>query len=518
MMRVRHRTSRVICIVLLFVATVARGQNSIDVQQLNKQKARWPEMADEKQRISLGGRFSGRAGNLFRMQKCELSFRAQRGLNLPRIRSGNNVEVIGFLRQHEGQIEFLVERIAQGKADADVLQSRKNRLSPSDFKAWYELAEWARRRAEFYEDSVLLDGSQELLQQGFKIERQSIARGEHKKLRALAERAKELQLDEALRNDLIHQSLRWQWAQLAAKKPLPVKERTAFLKQLGDDLKNARQPIRLQKPKLQREYKIRPEQTYADAKLSDRILLHRYFYREVLLPMIVAELKSDGSNGEAVSLRLRREIPEESELADDYEARELQFRVKNSNSLTRSEMLDLVDQLERTNQRKLAKETKTKWVRASASRLATRGPAGLVQAANEYDALLGDRTKAIQLLKQAWQESPEKAEIEQRLERFGVYRRENAWMSKAQVDALPENQIDQAMRDARVIPGMNMDQVRKSLGQPDRVSRMITLGQTQIAWSFLDASSNRVVVLFRRKGSDGPLKTKVISVSTLPAK
>ena len=188
-------------------------------------------------------------------------------------------------------------------------------------------------------------------------------------------------------------------------------------------------------------------------------------------------------------------------------------------SMTRSEMLDLVDQLERTNQRKLADDTKRRWVISSEKRLVTRGPAGLVQAANEYDALLGDKNKAIRLLKQAWQESSEKAEIEERLKRYDLYRGKDAWLSKEQVDALPENQMDQALREGRVIKGMTVDQVRKTLGEPDRVSRFASQRRVQIVWSFIDASSSRVSVVFERRVSDAKTKDpKVISVTTLPSK
>ena len=493
------------------------AQDIEDVQQLIEAKDRWFELAKAKQRINLDGRFSGRAGNLIRLQKCELAFLARDGVVVPRMKTGTNMEVVGYLEQQDSQMVFVVLRLSESSPDVDLVKSKRNRLPENKHTEWYALSAWAARKAAFYDDAELLTLSRELIEQGFRIERTNIGR-DATRLRALADRAKELQLDEALRNELIHQSLRWEWQKLSANKPLTDKQRTAFLGKVAKELKGAKQPIRLDNKRLRSDYRFKPERTYADAKLSDRILLHRYFYREVLLPMVVATLRPDGSNGDEVASRLRKEIPEESELADDYESQELSFRVRNSNSLTRSEMLDLVDQLERTNQRKLATETKEKWVRASAARLAKRGPAGLVQAANEYDALLGDRKTAVELLKKAWNESSEKAEIEQRLEVYGVYRREKRWMSKEQVEALPQNQIDQALRDARVIPGMNMEQVRKTLGQPDRISRMVTRSQTQIAWSFLDASSNRVVVLFRRRRLSGQQETKVISVSTQPAK
>lgn len=506
-------------LLFLFCLASAIAQDPIDLQQLNEMKSKWQAMANAKQRISLQGRFAARAGNLVRLQKSKMVFRVREGVVIPRIKNGNNIELIGYLQPGDGELEFVVLRLAEGSTDVDQLERRRNRLPKDKHQPWYELAAWANRRAAFYADSDLLRDSRALIDAGFEIERRSIKRGDFKSLRSLADRAEGMQIDRALQAELIHQALWWEWQSLSKKKPLKNADRQKFLDKLKKELKGVVTPVRIKNTKLKRSYQQQPERTYAEAGLSNRLLLHRFFYRRVLLPMIVATALEDGSNGAEVAKAIRKEIPEEFDLAADYDIAAVQFRVKISDTLTRSEMLELVDQLERTNQRKLAKSTKLKWVRESAKRLARRGPAGLVQAANEYDALLGDKKKAIALLKQAWDQSSEKAEIEERLERYDLYRRDDAWMSKAQVDSLPRNQMQQAMREGRVIKGMTKAQVRKSLGQPDRISRFVTRGETQIAWSFLDTSSNRIVVLFNRRAtSRGQTQTLVTSVSTMPRK
>ena len=511
---------------LLFLAMLSNGlpasihaADVIHVQQLNAIKDQWKIMAGDERRVSLEGRFAGRAGRLLRLLNSDLVFRVEEGVRLPKLKSGRNVEVIGYLRNRDNKIDFVVQRIADAGTDLDRLTRDRKALPLNDAKAWYGLAAWAEKRAAFYDDVELLNESQSMVVAAFQIERRAIKKGDGKSLRALADRVEKLGLETSLRAQMVHESLLWQWQALTLDRKISMKERQEFLKVLEKELPRCKQPIRLANPNLVREYKKNAKKTYDSATLSNQLLLHRYFYREVLKPLLLANAKADGSNGRLIAKELRSRIPEEAELAAEYDAAELQFRIRSVESMTRSEMLDLVDQLERTNQRKLADDTKRRWVISSEKRLVTRGPAGLVQAANEYDALLGDKNKAIRLLKQAWQESSEKAEIEERLKRYDLYRGKDAWLSKEQVDALPENQMDQALREGRVIKGMTVDQVRKTLGEPDRVSRFASQRRVQIVWSFIDASSSRVSVVFERRVSDAKTKDpKVISVTTLPSK
>lgn len=509
----------------LIVATMVAGgfsgavaADAIHIQELNAMKDRWPAMAKDERRISLEGRFGGRAGRLLRLQNSELVFRVEEGVRLPKMRSGRNVEIIGHLREHDNQIDFVVQRIAGGDSDLEKLARKQKELPKKDAKAWYALAQWAEDRAAFYDDSEMLKQSRAIVREAFEIERTNIAKGDASALRILADRVTKLGLNTSLRNEMIHESLRWRWQKLTENRKVTLDERVKFLAVLEKELKNCTQPVRLADQDLRRDYALSPERTYREATLSNQLLMHRFFYHDVLLPVILAEVKPDGSNGHIIARELRSRIPEEAELAAGHEAAELQYRVGIAESLTRSDMIDLVSQLEAASKPKLAMETKRRWVIASEKRLTKRGPAGLVQAANEYDTLLGDRQRAIRLLKRAWEESPEKEEIEQRLQRYDLYRRNDQWMSKVQVDALPQNQMEKALREGRVIRGMNLDQVRRTLGEPDRVSRFGTRSKVQIVWSFVDASSNRISVLFERRVTDAVNVARVISVGTLPAR
>ena len=183
--------------------------------------------------------------------------------------------------------------------------------------------------------------------------------------------------------------------------------------------------------------------------------------------------------------------------------------------MTRSDMLGVADQLERAGQAKRALSAKRKWVKASEARLSKRGPAGLAQSANEYETLLNDRFNAVRLLKQAWTLSPEKKEIAEKLALYDVYRQDELWVSKSQLHEAPKDAMEDALREGRVIEGMTPDQVGKSLGKPDRISRFASASKTQILWVF---EATRLSVLFERSSKRKDAEAKVKSVFEVPTR
>lgn len=485
--------------------------DSIDIQSLNEQKKRWPQWAQERKTIVLEGRFASRAGSLLRMQRTDVVFRMAKGVQVPRVRANKNIEVVGYLVGSDDEFSFVVTRIGLGSSDVDTLESKRRRLPNDNPQAWYDLAKWGQRRAAFYEDAKLLREAQETRAAGFRIEVRAVKDGDADGLRKLADRTIAMGGSEATRAEMIHRSLRWRWRALSKDKKV---DRDAFLKLLAKDLKGAKDPVRLGDVALQRAYAKQPLSTYSAAKFSDRLHMDRYFYREIRLPMLLATARADGRNGSQIAALLRKEIPEESELAESFEQKELDWRYGNVEKVSRAEMLDLVDLLERNKQRARALEAKRRWVDASATLLRSRGPAGLVQAASEYDTLLGDRAKAVRLLKQAWEKSSEKSEIEQRLQKYGLYRQSNRWLTREELDDLPENVMERAQKEGRVVKGMTLEQVRKTLGKPNRESRFSSGGKIQIVWIFGE-SSTPLSVLFERRHLKST-EAKVQAVITLP--
>ncbi len=513
--RIHRRLIRYAAAALAVLAyvTPANAQTPINVAQLQAMKDRWPAMAEQRTSILLEGRFGARTGQLLTLQRCDLVLRLADRLRMPRIKARDNVEIVGYLKQTSKRMELIVQRISPGTSDMERLAVTKRRLPKDKPELWYAQADRIAKRAEFYADAELLKEAESIRLTAFDIEQKSIRTGDVKGLRKLAAKVPAMGLGDELRAEMLHRALRWEWStERKKKKP----DTAGFLKKLEEELAGCKEPARGRNANLKARYAKEPIKTYAESRLDLRLRCHRYFYRELLLPTVLAKLKKDNSNGHLVAAELRKLIPEEYERATELEAKQLDWRFAGIETATRSDMLDIVDLLERAGEPAKALDGKTRWVKASERRLRKRGPAGLVQSANEYDSLLRDRASAVRLLKQAWRLSPEKKEIEQKLHSYDVFRQDDRWVAKANLREEPEDPMQEALSQGRIIPGMTADQVSKSIGKPDRVVRFASARSVQIIWVY---ESTRLNVLMERRRSGGTsTDAKVKSVYEVPAR
>ena len=494
-------------------ATPAIAQVPIEVPQLLDMKAKWPAMATKREKIMLDGRFGSRTGKLLTLQRCELVFRLADGLQMPRLKSRDNVELVGYLDQTDKRIEFVVQRISRGLSDLERLAATERRLAKDQPLPWYVAADRIAKRAEFYADAELLKKAESMRLAAFGMEQKALKSGDSQTLRKLADKVATIGLGDEVRAEMLHRALRWEW-DAERKKPKP--DTTAFLATLEKELPGCKDPVRGRNANLTGRYATDPIGTYKRSRLELRLRCHRLFYRELLLPTVVGKLRKDNSNANAVAAELAELIPEEDERARELAAKYLAWRSSGIETTTRSGMLDIVDQLERAGETRKAADGKRRWVRASEQRLAKRGPAGLVQSASEYDSLLGDKANAIRLLKQAWRLSPEKEEIEQKLEGYDLFRQDDRWVSKAELRDEPEDELQTALSEGRVIEGMTASQVGQSIGEPDRIVRFASARSVQIVWVYESPRLN--IILERRKTGGGLTAAKVKAVYQVPVR
>ncbi len=86
-------------------------------------------------------------------------------------------------------------------------------------------------------------------------------------------------------------------------------------------------------------------------------------------------------------------------------------------------------------------------------------------------------------------------------------------MTKEEADARPVEPIVQAMREGRVIVNMSPEQVRKTLGAPDRVARAASTSQIHEAWIY--GSRSGLVVHFLRYAAREKEQSRVVGVAKL---
>jgi hypothetical protein len=248
---------------------------------------------------------------------------------------------------------------------------------------------------------------------------------------------------------------------------------------------------------------------YDDGNVQDREILHRLLYRTVRGEQLRAMLKPDGSNGLELAGLVRDELPEEVVMAANFEQREVDYRLGRISELSRREMqqlLELLDGLKRSNGRDAII---AEWLTAQEKRFGTSELAGVLRVADEYMFVFeqwknsAHQQKGIDLLKSAWAiaavESPGDAvQIAERLKVLGWEHLNGKWLTTQQMETLPKDDIQIAIRDGRVVKGMTAQQVAQTLGQPERISRFGSAKVMREMWTYDGTGSAGLVVRLRK--------------------
>ena len=125
-----------------------------------------------------------------------------------------------------------------------------------------------------------------------------------------------------------------------------------------------------------------------------------------------------------------------------------------------------------------------------------------------------DRQTAAKLLKEAYELSPESEEIKQQLRLWGYVFKQGSWFTAVEAAKLPEDPIDQAIRDGRVVVGMTSSQVKRALGgKPTLMTRAATAGVICELWVYGRRGTARLIVQFQRRVRRAEPEARVIAVT-----
>jgi hypothetical protein len=248
---------------------------------------------------------------------------------------------------------------------------------------------------------------------------------------------------------------------------------------------------------------------YDEGNLRDREMLHRLFYRTVRSQQLQAMLKPDGSNGLELAGLVRDELPEETALAATFEQREVDYRLGRVSELSRREMQQLLELLNGLKRSDGQAAIIAKWLAAQEKRFGTLELAGVLRVSDEYLFVFeqwknpAHQQKGIDLLKSAWAiaavESPGDAvQIADRLKVLGWEHLNGKWLTTQQMETLPKDDIQIAIRDGRVVKGMTAQQVVQTLGQPERISRFGSARVMREMWTYDGTGSAGLVVRLRK--------------------
>ncbi len=501
---------------LILTSAVACGQ-STTLPELIAEKEQWPTYAADGKKFQFEGRFEGRSGTTIKVLKFDVSCNLPANGTFPdNIKSGQRIEIIGRFLSEKGKLSFVVSRILIKDTDLGKIRERAKDIPPDQPVKLLSLADEYQSDADFYDDTALRAEIAALRTKGV-LQLRKLARGDVLKLRELLKQSQTLEI----RSDVL-QLLNFEIIYAASKAPVSdVEALVAETKLACEGWDQLVPPV---PERLRLAFPNQAVESFLEAQENDRKALNRLLYQSLRLRQIQTMIKPDGSNGLEVSKLIRSEFGDDDLLAAQYEEREVTYRLTQISTLSRSELTGLTELLTRLKRGQQIPGAVRDWLLAQQQKFGISNLAGLLRTADEYlfAADLAQspeyRRQGIEFLKQAWmsasESSPTDAEqIADRLKGMGWERLNGKWMTNDQMKSLPRNDVQLAIREGRVVPGMNAEQVVQTLGQPTKISRIASRKSVSELWSYESENAAGMVVRFRRKSDDKAAASIVEDVS-----
>tara|TARA_R110002072_G_C7977192_1_gene535663 strand:+ start:18588 stop:20111 length:1524 start_codon:yes stop_codon:yes gene_type:complete len=474
----------------------ATGQS---VEEFLKTRPRWSKLVGTTFRIE--GRVATGAGTVLKLHKLPLLFVSDE--ELPDL-SGPNlaVEVVGRLRKHEtGILEFELLSLKKTESDIQRVNRLRVELPRDDPKPWYELGDWAMERVRFYQsgrenDRQLAEEAKSIYRMALRKERTVMTNPNYKSLRNLAFKSEKYGLGDEFKLPLLYEAHYQTWHDTSARASSGEFESIAL--RIAKELPDADKPVDEFDADFVSKWREGPILFYQEAAESLRPQLHRLLYQQVMLESIEKAAEIDGRDGEEIAARIAEQIPEFTRLAESYRQKALDWKTSHVKELSREDAVNLRKQLIEAGDEARADKVIREWFTPVESKLRGQGAVGLIELAFEYEDLFDDGETAVQLLLESDRVKPGSGYVAERLEAYGYTRVEGRWRRKSDITTGEKSPIEIAIQNGRVIRGMTSAHVRKSLGKPDSISRVLTSREVLEYWVYRTPSGSGLSIRLSR--------------------
>lgn len=461
------------------------AENVWSVESLNSRKTDWDQLIGAT--ISVEGRLSLAGAGQLRLAKCEIPIHASEQ-QVKSILGRKAVEVTGRLKKENGKLFLDADRVQVVPTDVEHFESRYARLRNPKAADLFELGDWASQRGRFYDDTELAAKAQSAYEKAINLEWRALDPEDATARFELADKIAQFKLQASRRMELIHEGDRILWRQLLkTKKPTPDNW-SQLMTRLEQDLPGSTEPLQTFPPDLKDRYEREPLAAYRESSESDRKKLHRIFYIDAALKMILQEADQSGRNGDQIAARLEKQVPEAQSLADHYAALKMNWRLENAKTATRPEIEQLAADFRSRQQPELASQALTNWLQAQESRYRQDGSLGLLQLADEYLLLLRDERKAVMILSEAYKLDSTFNEVTDKLKSMGYTNVGGTWV-KANPIVAPV-----FAASGIVTVGMTVTEVRKSIS-PVPICRAVTRQGVSEVWTYGESGSRLIIRL-----------------------
>lgn len=495
-------------LLILSSASPAAAESPWSTEEFLARRKEWAKFLDTS--IKVEGRVLGFNRQQLRLQRCDVVFHLGEN-HSGRVTSSRRVEMRGRLRKVDDKIGFYVDDLQGIPSDHDEFQSRDSRINPAKADDYYELADWATGRAEFYEDRELKKQALALYRKGVEAEAHGLPADDVAGRYALATKARDYGIAE-LGDRLTFEGGLLESRAALGRVPLDPQGLSAVAVDLARRLPGAKVPLATVPADLAERFAKDPLEAWRRSTPAEQPMLQRLLWVRVQAARITVDAEEDGRNGRDISEQLKRMVPEEAALATKFEDKYLTYRVERASGLTRPELVGLAEEL--TGRKKLeeARQAIQTWLKAREPRWREEGARGLVTLADERVALLKDEPGAVALLIEAVARNPEATEAATRLQSLGYAYLAGRWQ---RASTLPDRRMAPAAPDTpgpdSLQIGLSGEQLRQLLGEPASRSRIATGQGVTESWAYGLRGTSRLVIVLQRKFDSRELKVSGFS-------
>ncbi len=459
----------------------------------------------------LEGRFSIISGTTMTFPHCPVQFILTEEMVRNRGTTGV-VEITGRLVKEDGKVVFKVASIASRPKDTERLRNMRLGIDATKTEEWFRIADWGHQRAKFYDDAALEREAAELDHQGVLTEFRRLTLDNEPELKALLQVAQERKIELDLRQQIQHKLFQARAVALR-KTDADGQSWLGLQKDALQSLSGAETQLKNWPEDLAGRYRQHPVETYAASSQSDRRILHRIFVATIISDRITRDLKPDGSNGFQIADRLTEEVPDRRDLAESIIKDAIAYQETRLAKLNLSELDELCRRLEQVDRKAEVTQVKQKFLQARTPGYRQDGARGLSDLAELWMMLLNDTKTAAELYQEAWAMNNDYLPAREWLTAHGMQLVNGRWMTQAEVAAMPVPELEKAIREGRVEPGMTRQQVLSALGGAPSTQTRIATAQGVLEW--WEYHNVGIVVRFGR--SSRGLGSVVDKIDSLPA-
>ena len=502
------RLPRLVLALVVALSGAASADAAISIEEFVKDRKKWPSQVGLRQAIE--GRYAVTGRTLLRFHNCPLDFRSSEPLPKLVRRSPRdvNVLVIGRIRRDGRTLYFRIERITKQEDDLKQFDRRRPTGPKSRPADWFELADWSSGRGRFYKDVELQEKSTEANRTGIALARRRAA-GDAKLLREVARIVVTRAIGNRLQRAIEHEALRVELKSVGDKPAAlsVVRDRIVQGWPGAEDAKNRADRS------LAGRYRKDPVAVYNAADEDDRRRLHRVLYADLAIRLIIAESREAGTSGYKVAELIRRQVPEASAEASQFERMALDADLERATEMGRSELDRMVARLRDAKRAVDADRAVDRWLDIRRERLLTQGVAGRLRLADLVLSLKNDRSTAVSMLLEADRLKPDVPEVAERLGQLGYAKQGKKWVQVRKDRPTAPRRV--AMPTG-VRVGMSGKQLMAAMGTPRRVSRLAAKRVISEIWVYGDPGGSRIAVHLIRSRGDGTAAVR--DISQLPSR